>query len=480
MSSQHEILPLIDQYTQDSAYQALHRESAMADYLETKIKLATIISIIFFGVLVFGKGSFAATIQIGSPWTVSTINAAIAAANDGDIIELTGSGTVTWTQTVTIPNTKGITLTVAGGTNTPKNAANFPIVVTSTQDPVIQLNIGINNSLTRISGFKFKGGNQSSTFIQVVGHGLGKSPYNGAYRIDNNYFDVTGEVIMLNGASGELTGLTDNCTFHDSGADIYVIRIWGDGSGPCYGQDSWARPFSFGDSHFHFIEDNLFENVTRCARHYVSSDGAGGRYVVRHNTFNATYACGMDYIDAHGDGTQGLGIGARGGEICGNTFLGTDTGVGRNINIRGGQWLIYDNTFTSLGWGSAPMHFTDYRAWQATCSGQVQYPSPCTPGIPQCATPADFATWYPLPGQVHGTYVWNNAYSGSSRAPFVIPDNYVPTYIQPNRDYWVATNLADAKSKGLSAGYMAYSYPHPLRAEIDTTPPSAPRGLVIK
>jgi len=34
MSYQQEILSLIDQYTQDSAYQALHWEGAMADYLE--------------------------------------------------------------------------------------------------------------------------------------------------------------------------------------------------------------------------------------------------------------------------------------------------------------------------------------------------------------------------------------------------------------------------------------------------------------
>jgi hypothetical protein len=146
------------------------------------------------------------------------------------------------------------------------------------------------------------------------------------------------------------------------------------------------------------------------------------------------------------------------------------------MNIRGGQWLIYDNTFTALGYISSPIRFTEYRAGTDNCV-EEESPSLCNPGIPQCCGPAEFATWYPLPGQVRGTYVWNNVYGGSSREPEVDGTNYIPTYIQANRDYWIATSLADAKSKGLNAGYTPYAYPHPLGGP--SIAPSPPKKLRI-
>jgi hypothetical protein len=412
-------------------------------------------------------GAQAAVISVGPSDTA--INAAIASAADGDTVQVTGTGTVTWTTTVTLPSTKGIRL-IGPGTNTPKGSASFPLTIVSNAKPAISVTSENARSLYEVSGFKFQNPNLSSdfsgywynSFISVRGRGTGKDGV-GAYRIDNNYFDHVGNdtTIGLDGSTGELTGLVDNNTFLDVGMNkiVYVIRIretWKGSSSTCYGYDAWQRFFAFGASHFHFIEDNLFFRPTTEGRHDVSCDGAGGKYVVRYNTFNRSYGSSyqMDYVDAHGDGTYGLGAGTRGGEIYSNTFEGTGSAVGRDMNFRGGQWLVYDNTFLSYGYVS----LTDYRASTSNCT-QLGSPSLCNSGIPQCAGPSDFSTWYPLPGQIRGSYFWNNIYKSANLVPQVSAENHVPLYIQINRDYWVSASKPAAVST-----YTPFTYPHSLRA----------------
>src|SRR5207249_1561407 len=161
---------------------------------------------------------------------------------------------------------------------------------------------------------------------------------------------------------------------------------------------------------------------------------------------------------------------SRGGEIYGNTFQGSGSAVYRGVSLRGGQWLVYDNTFPSYGY----LAMTEYRASGGDCS-QLQSPSPCNSGVPQCAGSGDFSTWYPLPGQIRGTYFWNNIYSSANLVPQLASENYVGTYIQINRDYWVSANKPAAL-----ANYMAFTYPHPLRtgAVIQPQPPTNLRVVV--
>jgi len=415
----------------------------------------------------------AATRTVGpTDCSATAVNAAIAAAVSGDTISVTCTGTVTWSSTISIPDTKGIWL-IGPGNNTPKSAASFPLTVVSTVSPAIAVRSRDGMQYSRISGFKFKR-TSTGTFITVSGGGSGANGL-GAYRIDNNHFDRTNgeQIIYLNGSSGPLTGLIDNNTFLDVGVNraVYVIMIretWKGGTDACYGWDAWQRPFAFGTREFHFVEDNLFQRPNTEGRHDVSSDGAGGKYVVRYNTFNRSYQSSyqLDYVDAHGDGTQGLGTGARGGEFYRNTFLGSSSSVGRNINLRGGQWLIYDNTFA----GGTALAMTEYRASTTDC-WQMESPSRCNSGVPQCATSSHFSSWYPLPGQIRGTYVWNNLQNGNNILPQVQSENYVPTYVRSSRDYWVSV----AKPAAL-AGYSPYTYPHPLRSSTQGTLP-APTNL---
>lgn len=435
-------------------------------------------------ILSITRSAAAGTTKIGPPWAAVTINRAIANAHDGDVLLLTGSGIATWTEVVSIPANKGISLLVEKGTNGDWNdtrdaraGTKFPIVITSNQSNAIRIITGPNHSVTRISGFKFRGAN-SDAVVFVSGQGKGKAPESlGAYRIDNNYFDhIDSEaVIAVHGSTGELTGLVDNNTFDNPHWDNYTIRIrenWKGGTVACYGYDSWARAFSFGNNRFHFIEDNLFINTTEYQRHSISSDGAGGRYVSRFNTFISTLpahtitphgtAMASTFIDAHGDGTRGLGTGARGGEIYNNKFFGDSRAVYVNIGLRGGQWLVYDNVFTTLGASKSPIRLTEVRASSTDC-WQIQYPSYCWPRIPQCANADARILLHPLPGQIQESYFWNNTRSGIDYAPWVNSTADIRAYIQAGRDYWVAADLADAQSSGLSPNYRPYAYPHPLR-----------------
>jgi hypothetical protein len=452
---------------------------------ETAIRGGLLLSFVFAASLWGGYALIplqagAAIITVGpSDCSAAAVNAAIATAADGDTVRITGTGTVTWSATVTLPSTKGIRL-IGPGTNTPKGAASFPLVIISNAKPAISIIPENGRSLYQVSGFKFQNPNLSSdfsgywynSFISVRGRGLGSGGL-GCYRIDNNYFDHVGNdtMIGLDGSTGELTGVVDNNTFLDVGqrAVVYVIRIretWKGTSSSCNGADAWQRDFAFGNGHFHFIEDNLFSRPTTEGRHDISCDGAGGKFVVRYNTFNRSYGSSyqLDYVDAHGEGTPGLGAGTRGGEIYGNTFQGSGSAVYRDVILRGGQWLVYDNTFPSYGY----LALTEYRASGTDCS-QIPSASPCNPGVPQCAGPGDFSTWYPLPGQIRGTYFWNNIYNSANLVPGLSSENYVGTYIRINRDYWVSAS----KPAGLS-NYKAFTYPHPLRSGAITLP-AAPR-----
>lgn len=446
-----------------------------------KLHNVLIISLLALGVFV-GRGDkidpfskvhlqwFGVT-QISSPWAAATVQTAIDGASDGDIIELTGSGTATWTATVTIPNTKGITLRVAGGTNTPKGSSNFPITVTSNQDPIIDVDCENSNSLLRITGFKFQNSiNSDYGAIRVEGRGTGTGGL-GAYRIDNNYFDTIQNghtslsgTLTLNSSTGVMTGLIDNNTLHDcsytDGYTIAITEMWRDGGGDWSygGGNAWSRALGFGTDDFVFIEDNLIENIDQYTRHMVMGI-AGSKYVIRYNQFDIQkQSAGSDYsqiIDAHGLCICAtIGQGARGGEIYSNTFDGGAIQLHNCLFLRGGSWLAYNNVFESSS-ASANGHIalSEYRAG-SVCS---QCTGTCTAIDPwyQCVT--DSPSRYPLEQQIgYGgdSYFWNNKYGEVTINPVVNDNGNMRFYVQVNRDFFNS-----------EYSYTPYTYPHPLRGE---------------
>ncbi|PYV46621.1 MAG: hypothetical protein DMG92_17705 [Acidobacteria bacterium] len=255
----------------------------------------------------------AATIPVGpSDCSAAAVNSAIFSASDGDTVLLTCTGTTSWTSTVTIPSSKGITLQVQNGTNgtwnggrTARTGANFPLtVVVSSGGTAIVIVANTNKALARVSGFHFQNSGTSDPFLEVGGCGNGTTNL-GAFRIDNNYFDTISAVENVaiwsgqaGGCQGQLWGLVDNNTFHNvyraSSPDYgpYNIQIWNyfhpSGTNQCWGCNGWIdNDFAYGSEHEVFVEDNLFEQTATAPahmRHYISSE-LGARYVSRYNTF---------------------------------------------------------------------------------------------------------------------------------------------------------------------------------------------------
>jgi hypothetical protein len=433
----------------------------------------------------------AATITVGpSDCSSSAVNGAIASAADGDTVSLTCTGSVTWSSTVTIPNTKGVALVVAGATNTPKTSAKFPLTVISGQTPAVAVNVGTSHAVARLSGFKFQQPSNVTAgdtgFINVNGGGTGTNGV-GGFRVDNNYLDnISGNAIItvFSRNNVPLYGLIDNNTmmnaYRATNQDIgpYGIQVWNyDKSGECWGGSGWNHPFAFGDANNVFIEDNLFENTSvsprRYMRHHISSE-LGGRFVARYNEFNVTVTSPSGYqtdlIEAHGLCLcSSNGCGGRGGEVYGNKFNGNQ--MGRPIMMRGGHWLIYDNVFNAIGSWGTPIWFMEYRAGDSGMYGQCSSSCPCTSDwVPRVSD----GSRYPLPQQLSKTYVWNNLFNGVNQTPGVDSRGVQELYIQANRDYFVST----AKPGALA--YTRFAYPHPLRGTSASTPPAAPTNLEVR
>jgi hypothetical protein len=426
----------------------------------------------------------AATLTVGPiDCLAGTVNTAIASARDGDTVLLTCPGIVIWTSTVIIPNTKGITLSVQGGTNTPKASARFPLTVSSTANPILQVNCEDNNSLTRVTGFKFRNTIVSTSgAVFVQGRGKGKTGV-GCFRIDNNFFDsiqlpqadLSGTITVWS-STGVMTGVIDNNTLYDSSyTDGYAISIqerWqSGGSGwPYAGQNAWTRTFAFGTSDFIFIEDNLFENISRYTRHFIAAI-QGAKYVVRNNVFNTAkdnLGIQAEQVEAHGFCfCNSIGAGTRGGEIYRNTFQGAE--VANSVLLRGGTWLVYDNTWLNPPSGEF-IYLREYRAGSSGMCGQCDNTCPTDPTWSNCVTSASA---YPMRGQISGTYVWNNLYLGINRVPKVDTAGVQALYIQANRDYFVSASRPAALSS-----YTPYTYPHPLRNA--GSPPRSPQDLTVQ
>jgi hypothetical protein len=441
--------------------------------------------VLFFLVILFMPAhAAAATITVGPiDCSAATVNTAIASASDGDTVELTCTPTAIWTVPVTIPATKGITLQVKGGTNTPKALASFPLTILSSADPILKVNCENNNSLTRIAGFKFKNTIASGDgAVFVRGRGTGKTGL-GCFRIDNNYFDsvhlpgagLTGTITVWS-STGVMTGLIDNNTLRDSSyTDGYGISIeerwqYGGSGWPYAGQNAWTRPFAFGSNDFIFIEDNLIENVSQYTRHLIEAI-QGGKYVARYNDFNTTKdnsGAQTEQVDAHGFCfCQTIGHGTRGGEVYRNTFRGTK--VLNSVLLRGGTWLVYDNTWLNPPSGSF-IFLREYRAGSPGMSSQCD--NTC-PSDPKWANGVTDGSHHPLSEQISGSYFWNNLYLGINREPTVDTQGVQPLYIKANRDYFVSASKPAALSL-----YEPFPYPHPLRGT--SPPPNPPQGLNLR
>jgi hypothetical protein len=275
----------------------------------------------------------------------TAINAAIAAAHDGDIVSIP-SGTCTWTtavngtftSSVTIQGAGAISATTGGASTTGTDQTTIIDNISGTNHNVMSFSTTAGKSF-RLTGIAIL---QNSSSI-VAGNGLlGISGTSTSVRIDHNHFYsyVSGNKGIIVG--GRVLGVADH-NFIDARAGIitndfafYNGANWNGINDQGYGDASWADTSHFGTSQFFFTEDNLFNNG------WFSDCVMGGRYVHRHNTGN----------NVAGTANHGTSFrterGCRAAEIYGNTYNGTPFPNGNAAySNNSGTALIWGNTVSS-------------------------------------------------------------------------------------------------------------------------------------
>jgi hypothetical protein len=158
----------------------------------------------------------------------------------------------------------------------------------------------------------------------------------------------------------------------------------------------------------------------------ASNDGF--HYVFRHNTVEGDYAIGS--IDGHGsyaDGNHPYAVGTRAVEVYNNLFKNPDTtytNVPWALNIRGGSWIVTNNTL--IGYYALCDLNNDWGNYEPYCL--------------QC--------------RINQTYIWSNNLGGA-------------ILIKYNKDSTVNVHyfLRAPNQQQDGFEYKPYSYPHPLALE---------------
>jgi hypothetical protein len=277
----------------------------------------------------------------------SSFNPALA---DGDTV-IVPAGTASWTSTLTV--TKGITLQGAGNDTTvllddiPRvgNTGSLFIHVTG-------------NSAMRVTGFTFRYGSLTTDGMDNIR----RAGISTSFRVDHCHFDQLYSDAGVK-VFGWIYGVVDHCVFDMRMGGKTSVSVthenWGNNIS---GWGSWADPPFFGSEKFFFMEDNVVNNPYGGPNNGSIDGQRGGRFVLRHNTFNnaSVYYHGSD----SGSGGQYF-RGTRAAEIYNNTFNST-------ISIpsgysRGGALLYHDNQYVGLAQGG--MGLRAFRLFQGPPGG---------------------------------------------------------------------------------------------------------------
>jgi hypothetical protein len=370
----------------------------------------------------------AATIQVQSPVSSTTIQAAVDSASDGDIIVIP-AGTFNINSNVNLKT--GIHLRGSG-----KYATILKKTSTSAWSSIFRLNATDNKSF-KLSDISLVG-KGLDLFIQdsnstIIDYGItifGRVRNFEIYNCKFSRFSGCG-IYIYGSANATLLGHATGVIHNNDFIDIYYqtptsSRGYGVGA---YGADGWSV-LQLGTSNAIFIENNYFSHNRHCI-----SGNMGIRYVFRYNTIEDNY---QPYaaIDTHG--TSVGAHGTRSYEIYGNNISGGvewDNGPGADhptwtIGIRGGDGVIFDNKFYDK---NEPM-YTMIEGYDGT-------------GTPD-------------PDRTTDQWLWNNKvndilYNSMNLGYNSSMENYLDDYLV------VGTNIHE--DNVAKPNYTPYIYPHPLR-----------------
>jgi len=462
-----------------------------------------ILSVLFHIVLCAGMVllvptvSSAATHVVAAPYGAAQVQAAIDAARSGDTVAIPACN-VTWTSRVSISG-KALTLQGSGATTSSRGAGTFGTHITAGSLSTLEVSASAANFVT-VKGMEFIGSvSGTGSVISIDGTTNGTV----GFRITNVKFTSvkTSKAISVY----DLTyGLIDHVTIQKSGVIVKGVEIVG--SEEDAGYAAWKVPLERGTNKAVYIEDSVFDYDDYPDGAYDGYNGS--RVVFRYNSLYNT-APGAHGTDSGGHRSLMDQV------IHNNDYYNTTEENIEAGRTRGGGVLYYNNTLQSGSWGG--FNLINYRScegyagqgsWEL-CDGtnwKVQSPdyigmstsgdtmfcsvsrdTLCTsnancPAGETCTSFFDGPTnGYPCrdqPGRVtqqmlSPIYSWGNS---AALDPGVFPskppcprlDGTGATGdIQKNRDFYNASSLSDARSKGLT--YTEYVYPHPLTGA--ATPP---------
>lgn len=260
--------------------------------------------------LLFPVSSEAATI-VASACTTTAINTAIGTAASGDTVTVPGPPcTITGGGTITIPNTKGITL---DGQNS-SFSGSVTLNAMSSDTPT--------TNRSRVTRINFTG----SSVFNAPGTNLSCA----RWRFDNNTTNTSAHGAIDTAAC---PGLFDHNTFSGLSAaqEFFYVHGWG-----AVDTTGWTNSHTPGSDAAIYIENNTFTTPTSQSNNAWIQMYYGGRAVIRNNTFNYTR------IDGHG--TPG-NIGVRWWEFYNNQFVQTGGNAGGSvISMRAGSGIVFNNT----------------------------------------------------------------------------------------------------------------------------------------
>lgn len=411
---------------------------------------------------------------IASSASRSDVSSAYGYCATGDTLVIPAEE-ATWSSAVAI--TKPITIQATGATLIGGATLNYGFLTLQ--------NIS-STSLMRVTGGTFNlNGTSGGSAIGFQGLSLNQ------LRIDNNIFYHGTTIMEIVGCRG----LIDNNYFYNGNCSIRYS------SGTRTQADaSWAT-MSAGTADALFIEANHFiydASYDTTWNDQVIDTYNGGKLVIRYNVFDTnslteSFSGQFYLIQTHGNAGAGAAYGywqaaptARRGQSVVEIYENVMSGRQLHImaTIRGSANLIYNNTISTLK--------TDYRPCII-----YMYEEEHTAG--NGFTP--LRTEWPAEDQVHNTFIWGNVFDGSAQTSSNITDD--SGWVEENRDYFMhrPATTGEGMTLGKSTfagsnggtntyptdgdtyptmgsmsftedveneyyGYVAYTYPHPLRGDI--------------
>lgn len=365
-------------------------------------------SLTFCSFVLFSPSDSHARVINSSSGSTNAIQSAINQASAGDTVMIP-AGTFTYSGTITISS--GITILGAG-----KNAT----VLKKSGSSTTALFVISNSERTTIGNLSLVGIESSSSRLQDNGIRINNSKDFHIFEIAFRHFGYSAVY-----AKGNCRGVIRKCDFIDIyrstiGNLGYGVVVYGDRDG------AWSRPLDLGTENAVYVEDCYFRNN----RHAIASND-GSRYVFRYNTVMDN-AGNFQPIDAHGR-EYGSPRGSRSYEVYGNTVDNTVRNSWCQVFIRGGDGVIFDNTFLG-GTNSTPILLANRSDGGHT------------------------STSYPAPDQTRLLYVWNNKVASGNTVGVTVRSGHT-SFFQLGRDYFHEK----------MPGYTPYTYPHPLSGPV---PPS--------